>query len=64
MTDDQEKTKQEFIERFDKAKGRLPQSLPEIQKLIKTSNVVVVRYCGGDSCEPLLRATSPLLNFM
>jgi hypothetical protein len=42
MTDDQEKTKQEFIERFDKAKGRLPQSLPEIQKLIKTSNVVEV----------------------
>ena len=42
MTDDQEKTKQEFIERFDKAKGRLPQSLPEIQQLIKTSNVVEV----------------------
>ena len=41
MTDDQEKSlKKEFIERFDKAKGRLRQSFPEIQQLIKTSNVV------------------------
>jgi hypothetical protein len=41
MRDDQGKTlKKEFVERFDKAKGRLQQSVPEIQKLIKTSNVV------------------------
>ena len=41
MTDDQEKSlEKEFIERFDKAKGRLQQSFPEIQQLIKTSNVV------------------------
>ena len=43
MTDDQGKTlKKEFIDRFDKAKGRLQRSLPEIQQLIKTSNVVEV----------------------
>ena len=41
MTDDQGKTfKKDVIERFDKAKGRLQQSFPEIQQLIKTSNVV------------------------
>lgn len=41
MRDDQEKPlKKEFVERFDKAKGRLQQSVPEIQQLIKTSNVV------------------------
>ena len=41
MTDDQEKTfKKDVIERFDKAKGRIQQSFPEIQQLIKTSNVV------------------------
>jgi hypothetical protein len=32
--------KKEFVERFDKAKGRLQQSVPEIQHLLKTSNVV------------------------
>ena len=41
MKGDQEKTlKKEFIDRFDKAKGRIQQSFPEIQQLIKTSNVV------------------------
>jgi hypothetical protein len=43
MDDDQEKAfKKEFIERLDKAKDRLRQSFPEIQQLIKTSNVVEV----------------------
>jgi hypothetical protein len=32
--------KKDFIDRFDKAKGRLQQSVPEIQRLIKASNVV------------------------
>lgn len=41
MTDNQGKTlKKDFIDRFDKAKGRLQQSVPEIQRLIKASNVV------------------------
>ena len=41
MTDDQEKVfKKDLMERLDKAKGRLQQSFPEIQQLIKTSNVV------------------------
>ena len=43
MTDDQRKTlKEEFIDRLEKAKGRLQQSFPEIQQLIKTSNAVEV----------------------
>ena len=43
MADDQEKAfKKELMERLDKAKGRLQQSFPEIQQLIKTSNVVEV----------------------
>ncbi len=43
MADDQEKAfKKELMERLDKAKGRLQQALPEIQQLIKTSNVVEV----------------------
>jgi hypothetical protein len=43
MADDQEKAfKKEFMERLDKAKGRLQQSFPEIQQLIKTSKVVEV----------------------
>ena len=44
MTDDQKKTlkKEEFIDRLEKAKGRLQQSFPEIQQLIKTSNAVEV----------------------
>jgi hypothetical protein len=43
MDDDQEKAfKKEFMERLDKAKGRLQHSFPEIQQLIKTSNVVEV----------------------
>jgi len=41
MTDDQEKAfKKDLMERLDKAKGRLQQAFPEIQQLIKTSNVV------------------------
>jgi hypothetical protein len=41
MTDDHGKTfKKNVIDRFDRAKGRLQQSFPEIQQLIKTSNVV------------------------
>jgi hypothetical protein len=41
MFDDHEKTfKKDVIERLGKAKGRLRQSFPEIQQLIKTSNVV------------------------
>jgi hypothetical protein len=41
MTDDQGKTfKKDVIERLEKAKGRLQQSFPEIQQLIKTSNLV------------------------
>jgi hypothetical protein len=41
MTDDQEKAfKKDLIDRLDKAKGRLQHSFPEIQQLIKTSNVV------------------------
>lgn len=43
MTDDQRKTrKQEFIDRLEKAKGRLQQSFPEIQQFIKTSSAVEV----------------------
>ncbi len=43
MTDDQEKAfKKDLMERLDKAKGRLQQSFPEIQQLIKTSTVVEV----------------------
>jgi hypothetical protein len=39
MTDDQENAfKKDLMERLDKAKGRLQQSFPEIQQLIKTSN--------------------------
>jgi hypothetical protein len=41
MTDDHGKTfKKNVIDRFDRAKGRLQQSFPEIQQLIKTSHVV------------------------
>ena len=41
MTDDQKKAfKKDLMGRLDKAKGRLQQSFPEIQQLIKTSNVV------------------------
>ncbi|HEY6859812.1 MAG TPA: hypothetical protein VI358_08515 [Pseudolabrys sp.] len=41
MADDHGKTfKKGVIDRFGRAKGRLKQSFPEIQQLIKTSNVV------------------------
>jgi hypothetical protein len=43
MTDDQEKAfKKDLMERLEKTKGRLQQSFPEIQQLIKTSNTVEV----------------------
>jgi hypothetical protein len=43
MTDDQEKAfKKDLMERLEKTKGRLQQSFPEIQQLIKTSNAVEV----------------------
>ena len=43
MTDDQRKTrKEEFIDRVEKAKGRLQQSFPEIQQFIMTSSAVEV----------------------
>jgi hypothetical protein len=43
MTDDQGKTsKKQFGDRVEKAKGRLQQSFPEIQQLIKTSNAIDV----------------------
>ena len=43
MTNDQEGAfKKEFMDRLDKAKDRLQQSFPEIQQLIKTSNVLEV----------------------
>ena len=43
MTDDPGKTsKKEFSDRLGKAKGRLQQSFPEIQQLIRTSNAVDV----------------------
>lgn len=41
MTDDQKKTLKKE-DRLDKAKGRLQQSFPEIQQLIRTSNAVDV----------------------
>jgi hypothetical protein len=41
MTGDQEKTlKRDVIERFNEAKGRLQQSVPETRHLIKVSDVV------------------------
>lgn len=43
MTGDQGKTlKEEFIDRLEKAKGRLQQSFPEIQHRVKTSSAVEV----------------------
>ena len=43
MTDDQETVfKKDLMERLEKTKGRLQQSFPEIQQLIKTSNTVEV----------------------
>jgi hypothetical protein len=43
MTGDQGKTlKEEFIDRLEKAKGRLQQSFPEIQQRVKTSSAVEV----------------------
>jgi len=41
MTDDQGRTKKEFG-RLEKAKGRLQQSFPEIEQLIRTTNAIDV----------------------
>jgi hypothetical protein len=43
MADDQGKTKKEaFVGRFEKTKGRLQQSFPEIQQRVRTSSAVEV----------------------
>ena len=43
MADDREKTKKEaFVGRFEKTKGRLQQSFPEIPQRVRTSNAVEV----------------------
>jgi hypothetical protein len=43
MADDREKTKKEaFAGRFEKTKGRLQQSFPEIQQRVRTSGAVEV----------------------
>jgi hypothetical protein len=43
MTDGQGKTrKEEFVDRLEKAKGRLQQSFPEIQQLIRTSDAIEI----------------------
>ena len=57
MTDDQKKTlkKEEFIDRLEKAKGRLQQSFPEIQQLIKTSNAVEVARKIIDPAQSIFR---------
>jgi hypothetical protein len=56
MDDDQEKAfKKEFLERLDKAKGRLQQSFPEIQQLIKTSNVVEVARKIADPAQSIFK---------
>lgn len=56
MSDDQAKTKkEEFIGRLEKAKGRLQQSFPEIQQLIKTSNAVDIARKIIDPAQSLFR---------
>src|SRR5678815_2917948 len=56
MRDDQGKIlKKEFVERFDKAKGRLQQSVPEIQHLVKTSNIVEVARKIIDPAQSIFR---------
>ena len=57
MTDDQKNTlkKEEFIDRLEKAKGRLQQSFPEIQQLIKTSNAVEVARKIIDPAQSIFR---------
>jgi hypothetical protein len=56
MTDDREKTKkEEFAGRIGKAKGRLPQSFPEIQQLIRATNPVDVARKIIDPAQAIFR---------
>jgi hypothetical protein len=56
MTDDREKTKkEEFAGRIGKAKGRLPQSFPEIQQLIRATNAVDVARKIIDPAQAIFR---------
>jgi len=57
MADDQKKTlkKEEFGDRLDKAKGRLQQSFPEIQQLVRTSNAVDVARKIIDPAQAIFR---------
>ena len=56
MADDRGKTrKEEFIDRLEKAKGRLQRSFPEIQHLIKTSNAVDVARKIIDPAQSILK---------
>ena len=56
MTDDRKKTsKEESAGRLDKAKGRLQQSFPEIQHLVRTSNALDVARKIIDPAQLLFR---------
>lgn len=56
MADDQKKTsKEDFVDRLEKAKGRLQQSFPEIQQLIRTSNAVDVARKIIDPAQSIFR---------
>ena len=56
MTDDQRKTKKEaLIDRAGKAKDRLQQSFPEIQQLLKATNVVDVARKIIDPAQSIFR---------
>jgi len=56
MTDDREKTKkEEFAGRVGKAKGRLQQSFPEIQQLIRATNAVDVARKIIDPAQAIFR---------
>jgi hypothetical protein len=56
MTDDREKTRKgEFAGRVGKAKGRLPQSFPEIQQLIRATNAVDVARKIIDPAQAIFR---------
>jgi hypothetical protein len=54
MTDDQKKTSKKE-DRLEKAKGRLQQSFPEIQQLIRTSNAVDVARKIIDPAQSIFR---------
>jgi hypothetical protein len=56
MTDDRKKTlKEESRDRLQKAKGRLQQSFPEIQQLVRTSSAVGVARKIIDPAQSLFR---------